>query len=146
MLSSQLTRSVAFQLMREAGWAPFAVLVFHAIVVRTPYRAALDNMNHFLGGAAIAFFLLHGMRLALPNRLSSRTSNFFAFSLACTVAVFWEIAEFAGDQLFGKHVQISLPETMWDLIFGILGAAITLSLLAILHKLRSGIHRDQPPR
>ena len=64
-----LTRSVVFQLLRQAGWAPLAVLVFHALVVRTPYRAALDNMNHFLCGAAIALFLLHGIRLALPGRL-----------------------------------------------------------------------------
>ena len=126
--------------MRRAAWAPVLVLIFHAFVIRSPYHAALDNLNHFLGGAAAGFFLLEAIRLSVP-RLHPIASHIFAFGLACAAAVFWEIGEFASDQLLGTDVQGPLEETMGDLISGVLGAVAVLSLLAIFNK--STPHADQ---
>jgi hypothetical protein len=43
--------------------------------------------------------------------------------LVSTVAVFWEFAEFLLDRFLGTDLQISLQNTMQDLLMGILGAA-----------------------
>lgn len=54
----------------------------------------------------------------------------FAFVFAVAVGTFWEIVEFAADQLFGANMQkpmlgdpSGLTDTMWDLIVDALGAA-----------------------
>lgn len=122
-------------IIRGAGWAPAAVLVLHAIVVRTAYRTELDGVNHFLGGAAIAFFFLQAMRIVLPEISVTVSSYIFSFALACTIAVFWEIGEYASDHLLRTHVQISLSETMSDLIFGVTGAAVMMAGFAVLDRI-----------
>jgi hypothetical protein len=54
----------------------------------------------------------------------------FLFSVAC--GVFWEIFEFAMDQIFGWNMQKSgLVDTMWDLIVDTFGAAV-IALLAYI--------------
>ncbi len=121
--------TIARQLLVRAGWAPASVLVLHAVDGSLPYRVALDIAHHTLGGAAIAYFLLCAVRLAWP-RLRGALPWALAFTSACTVAVFWEFAEFAGDHLRDAHVQRSLDETMRDLVCGVFGAAATLCLLA----------------
>ncbi|HSV54202.1 MAG TPA: hypothetical protein VLJ57_18935 [Burkholderiaceae bacterium] len=125
------------QLLRQAAWAPACVLVLHYFMVRSQYRTAFDAVHHFLGGAAIAFFLLQAILIASPiiGRLRPVASYLFAFALACVAAVFWEIAEFAFDQLLRTQIQTSLPETMADLIFGVVGAVTALGLIAVF---RSG--------
>lgn len=129
------------QLLRQAAWAPAAVLIFHYFMVRTPYRTAFDGVHHFLGGAAIAFFLLHAVLIASPiiGRLHPAASYLFAFALACAAAVFWEIAEFAADQILQTGIQISLAETMADLVFGVVGAVVTLVLLAAFRSRRTDL-------
>jgi hypothetical protein len=52
------------------------------------------------------------------------------------VAMFWEFAEFATDQLFNRNVQVSLSNTMQDMALGVFGA-ITFILIRAL-KLRVG--------
>lgn len=123
------------QLFRQAAWAPVAVLLFHSFMVRTPYRVQLDGVHHFLGGAAIAYFLLKAVCIAAPiiGRLRPAGTYLFAFALACAAAVFWEIAEFAADKYLGTHIQITLAETMADLIFGVLGAISTLLPIALFN-------------
>jgi uncharacterized membrane protein YjdF len=56
---------------------------------------------------------------------------FFAFCFSMTIGVFWEIFEFAADQLLGTQMQkpmlgdpSGLTDTMWDLIVNALGAAL----------------------
>ena len=132
---------IFFRLMRRAAWAPALVLIFHAFVIRSPYHAALDNLNHFLGGAAAAFFVLEAIRLSLP-RLPSIASHLFAFGLACAAAVFWEIAEFTFDQLLGSDLQGPLEETMGDLISGVVGAAVTLLALMVFRKTKHDADPD----
>jgi uncharacterized membrane protein YjdF len=56
---------------------------------------------------------------------------FFAFCFSMTIGVFWEIFEFAVDQLMGTQMQkpmlgdpSGLTDTMWDLIVNAMGAAL----------------------
>jgi len=87
-----------------------------------------DHLLHFLGGASIAYFL-HGFIARLPSQAASIPKwvhYLLAFTSACTVAVFWEFAEFAADQFLGTAIQQSLSETVLDLVFGVLGASATL--------------------
>ena len=46
----------------------------------------------------------------------------FVFTSVATIAVFWEFGEFTIDHVLGKNVQVSLANTMQDLLIGILGA------------------------
>ena len=126
--------AASFRLLRRAGWAPVAVLIFHAIVAKTPYRQALDFPMHFSGGAAIAYLLfeaLHEFRdwLGAPSAFGR---YLFSFSLACTVGVFWEFAELFSDTFLHSHIQKSLTETMSDLIADTTGALFALAVVFVV--------------
>ena len=72
------------KLLLRAGWAPAAVLMFHAVVAKTVWREPLDFTIHFLGGAAIAYFFFYALQYL--ERLVGPTSGFgrylFAYALA----------------------------------------------------------------
>jgi hypothetical protein len=103
--------------------------VLHQVVGKVGSRAQFDWLLHFLGGAAAA--LLFYQTLAIfRHRLGPLTRagrGLFTFALACTVALFWELSEFASDVFLATHVQNSLPETMLDLIYGVVGAAVCVA-------------------
>lgn len=68
---------------------------------------------------------------------------FFAFVFAVAVGTFWEIFEFAVDQIFGTTMQkpmlgdpSGLTDTMWDLIVDTLGALV-VSVFAWWHMKRN---------
>jgi hypothetical protein len=138
MSNARTIQAVVIRSLREAAWAPIAVLILHAIVVRTSYRTELDHLLHFLGGAAIAFFLFRciGIAADLLGVLRKVTHYLFAFALASTIAVLWEIAEFFSDRLLVTELQKSLSETMGDLIAGLVGAASALGVVALVYKSR----------
>lgn len=124
------------RVLREAAWAPIAVLAINAVVVRTPYADELFSLLHFLGGAAAAFFFLQVLEiradvLGKPRPLAAYVVSFAA---ACSVALFWEIGEFLWDRAFATELQHGLAETMVDLIFSVLGAAVSLPLVALFRK------------
>lgn len=115
---------------RTAGWAPFCVVVLHRIVLVSGLRQyrVCDWTLHFLGGLTIAFFLFHVLVLleAQIGRLSRAAHLALTYTSACTVAAFWELAEFAHCALRGITIQLSIEETMIDLFNGTLGAAVTV--------------------
>jgi hypothetical protein len=120
--------SASIRLICRAGWAPVAVLILHAIVVRTSYRQQLDFAMHFSGGAAMAYFLFEAQHY-FQKQLGDPTPfgrYLFAFGLACTVGVFWEFFEFFSDTYLHSHIQQSLQETMSDLIADAVGAVAAL--------------------
>lgn len=131
-------RHAILTLLRTAAWAPIAVLVFHTILRHTAWRAELDWLMHFLGGVAAAYFLFHGIKAFayLLGQLRLPAHYLLAYTSTCGVAVAWEIAEFMSDQFFGTHVQHSLTETMQDLIFGVVGAALSLGSIWLVSLLR----------
>ena len=120
------------------GWAPLAVFTAHVLLSQAFDAYALwpqtDTPMHFAGGLAIAFFVSRCFR-ALP-RETVRSSRMVVLelvlvgSLTATAALFWELAEFGVDQLFGSNVQVSLANTMKDLVLGMAGALTFLAARA----------------
>jgi hypothetical protein len=115
------------QLLKEAAWAPLTVLLVSFPVARMPFAESVYPVLHLLGGAALAYFFRRAVRRfyhGWPPMLSSLV----AFSLACTGALAWEVAEFAIDFVFGTTLQEGLLDTMTDLILAAAGAAAWLAL------------------
>jgi len=123
-----------WKLFKTAGWAPFLVVVFHRIVLESGLRAypVCDWILHFSGGLAIAFFLFHVIVYykSLIGELPEVAHLLLTFTAACTVAAFWELAEFGYSFIRGTTLQHSITETMIDLFNSCLGAAVTVAILA----------------
>ena len=119
--------------LADPGWAPLAVVIAHVALAQYGLTDRFDHHLHFLGGASIAYFFF-GLNFKLPISIAvgPRWLHYLlAFTLACTAALFWEFAEFASDQFRRTSIQQSIPETMLDLLFGVAGACVSLSLLAL---------------
>lgn len=104
----------------------------HLALAQHGLTQRFDHLLHFLGGASIAFFLF-GFLASLPSLFTPvpRWAQYLlVFTSSCTVAVFWEFAEFALDSLMGTSTQQSVTETMLDLAYGVAGAFSTLLVLA----------------
>lgn len=126
------------RLFQRAAWAPIVVLVFHAAVAKTALREPMDFTIHFSGGAAIAFFVFNAIEL-LPTwfgRLTTFGHHLFSFAMACTVGLFWEFGELASDVFRGTHIQISVHETLRDLIADTCGAVTALTLVFLVRRFR----------
>jgi hypothetical protein len=129
---------IFFSILRNAAWAPAAVLVFHQIAIRGGVRAQLDHVIHFSGGFAAAYFFYRSVKIAAPylGELRRLTRYVLAFALTCTIALFWEFAEFASDRIRGTHIQQSVSETLLDLVFGVAGGILCLAIARIENTLR----------
>jgi hypothetical protein len=113
------------RLLREALWAPLAIVLLAVAVGRLRAAADLWWLVHVLGGAALAFCYLRAIDIgrAWLGVLRPPAKYLLAFGLACTTAVGWEIGEFIIDQLAGTALQEGNLDTMSDLILGTGGAA-----------------------
>jgi hypothetical protein len=121
------------RMLVNPGWAPLGVVVIHLTLAHYGLTHRFDHLLHFLGGASIAYFLF-GLLASLPSLFASIPSwaqCLLVFTTSCTVAVFWEFAEFASDRFLGTSVQQSVTETMLDLTFGVVGASTTLVVKAV---------------
>jgi hypothetical protein len=125
------------RLLKEAAWAPLAVLLVSFPVARMPFAESVYPVLHLLGGAALAFFFRRAVR-QLYHGWPPMLSSLVAFSLACTGALAWEVAEFAIDFVFGTTLQEGLLDTMTDLILSCSGAAAWLAV-------RRGVQDLAPP-
>ena len=100
---------------------------FLGVYVRWP---ALDIPTHFLGGLVIAFFFSGAIRVLVRQALIQEPDPFvrlsLVFALTCTATVFWEFAEWTADQTIGTNYQVSLNDTMSDMLLGIVGGTIFL--------------------
>lgn len=101
-------------------------------------REQCDWLMHYSGGLAITFFFwkllgAYGHFFGQLNVLGRRA---FSFALGCTMAVFWEIAEFGSDKIYGTHIQHWIGETMMDLVNGVAGAFTTVGLIILFARRR----------
>ena len=126
--------------LREAGWAPLGVFVIHVIALgaydgytRLP---GLDVIMHFIGGIVMAYFLhsasINASRMGIIGPHHRVTHRLLVFTATCTVAVFWEFAEFTLDATLGTFSQAGVVDTMSDLFFGVLGAGVFIAWTAIM--------------
>ena len=110
------------------AWAPLVVFALSWVVGRMPFATNVWWLFHLAGGMALAFFFLRAidtLRMVHPV-----ARYVVAFAMACTVALAWELAEFALDQLLRTALQEGLLDTMSDLMFAVCGAALYLSYAA----------------
>lgn len=120
---------IFFRLLKEVAWAPVGVLIAHAILgARLGHEPYVDPVMHFLGGAAIAYFLRRAA--ALSPQLVGAPSNIglsiLAFGMACFAALVWEFGEWSSDIILGTHIQIHAANTLRDLSLGVGGACVYL--------------------
>jgi hypothetical protein len=96
-----------------------------------------DDITHFIAGLLaglmvmcwLAIFARQKKRLHLPVLFEALT----IFCIGAAMAVMWEIAEFASDQVFGTFSQgKDLEDTMMDLIYELAGGLIMVTLW-VLH-------------
>ena len=134
-------------LVVTAGWAPLAVVAAHAVAAALfGHEPRLDPAMHFLGGAAIAYFLNHALATwkAAFGHPAPLVRRLVVFCMATTVAVFWEFAEYFAGAALGLYSQMSLRETMGDLVFGCAGAGVFLAVNAFPALVRSLLSRPRP--
>jgi hypothetical protein len=121
--------------LRELGRTKafcLVVIVFRRWAIAMGIREPLDHVIHFSGGLAIAYFLYRIIKMSASwiGPVTNATRYILAFTTACTVAVFWEFGEFASDAFRGTHIQHDVAETLWDLIYGVSGAALCILTIA----------------
>ena len=137
MNQSRLTPLIK-QITIKAAWAPALVIIFRWLARELHIRKQLDHVIHFSGGLAICYFIYQCINIALfyVGDLRTWVRYLLIFTASCTVALFWEFAELASDLFFGTHIQHNVLETLWDLVYGTLGATVTLTLILIVKLLR----------
>ena len=101
-----------------------------------------DAALHALSGIILGFvgFLALVAFLSVDQiKQRPKLFAFFAFMFALAAGSIWEIFEFVMDELFDTGMQISLSDTMWDLIVDALGA-LFVSALAYSYGKNEGIN------
>ncbi len=98
------------------------------------YFPSFDVPMHVLGGVSIAMSVYYLLQAAKKKKFLSIRS--FALEaglivlITLSVAVFWEWYEYAVTILTRVSFQGTVADTMADLVYGTIGATITVSLLA----------------
>src|SRR3982751_6886700 len=84
------------RLLREALWAPLAIVLASIVLGRVLAAEELWWLVHILGGAALAFCYLRAIGIAdgALGRLRGAGRYLLAFSATCSTALAWEIVEF----------------------------------------------------
>jgi hypothetical protein len=115
---------------------PISVLFAHLIVSKglNLYKIFpnLDILFHYIGGLSIAYTSARILSYLGKEKISTIPNKVvflvLIFSLTATATVFWEFAEFIGDQFMNTNIQISLANTMQDQFMGLLGGATWVSV------------------
>lgn len=107
--------------IKRSAWAPITVFVFHvfiSVVFHAYYvLPSIDIPMHFLGGLVMAYFFY-----AIFQALGKNFLALSVFTAVGTTAIFWEFLEFL------THSQGDVPDTMLDMLMGLLGAVVFLAL------------------
>jgi len=95
-----------------------------------------DDTIHLISGLLIGLGAVLGITLANYRHKSLHLvlwlQSLLVFCFVSTVSVVWEIVEFTSDQVFGTFSQGNdLPDTMTDLVFGIIGGLMVAILYAL---------------
>ena len=116
---------------------PLLVLVAHVLATVLNWYAIdyFDKLMHTLGGMSIAIGTLSLYSLLHKKKLVGTNHPLVVAVAVITVVVFaavaWEWMEFLIDTFAGSRMQISLTDTMGDLLAGTLGGTL-ISLIYLL--------------
>ena len=86
-----------------------------------------DNMTHFFGTAVIAllaFEFIFTLNYLGRIKMTERMLMLFTFSTAMAMGALWEISEFNFDQIFKTQSLGDVYDTIEDLQFDVVGAAL----------------------
>lgn len=128
-MNARTISRILVALLARAGWAPALVFVLHVLISRTINVYVLfppiDIPMHFFGGVAMAYFLSRCCA-AMPEGVISPPARPFlvaviVIGLTATASVCWEFAEFLSDSLMKTRVQLTLKDTLLDMLLGIAG-------------------------
>lgn len=129
MTSESTLKDGVLLALKRAVWAPIAVVVMHTLLAQIfGHEPYVDPAIQLCGGVAVAY-LLHEACVTLSGLLGQPSTlgrNLMAFGLTAAFAILWEAGEFVIDNLFGTDIQGDVPETMRDLILGLMGALMFL--------------------
>jgi len=85
----------------------------------------LDVPFHYIGGLSVAYASTQILSYLEKEKITATLNKvvllILILSLTATATVFWEFAEFIGDNLLDTNIQVSLANTMQDQFLGILG-------------------------
>ncbi len=90
-----------------------------------------DNVLHLYGSgvsALLAFIIVYSLHYTGKVKLTLPLIGFFTVIFAMAMGGMWEILEFAVDNFFGKHGQKGLDDTMFDLIYDLMGGVVAAGL------------------
>lgn len=90
-----------------------------------------DKLLHLYGGSVVAilgFLIVYTLHYTRKVRLSLPLIGLFTIIFALAVGALWEIGEFTVDNVFMRHTQDDLADTMWDLIGDLTGGCIAAAL------------------
>lgn len=115
--------------LREAAWAPLAVLGFYALGLALhlfDLYPFLDIPTHFFGGVVITYFYRVAIRhsQALVGEIPLPIQVLLGFTAAGTTTILWEFYENLADRFLGTQMVRGLEDTIVDLFVGLLGALV----------------------
>ena len=121
---------------KHGAWAPVIIFSIHIIAIFVfhvyDYFLSFDIPMHFIGGMAITYFFIESVICAMNTQIIGRPSIIglilIIFLLTCTTTIFWEFAEWIMDKVFLIHVQVSLEDTLLDMLLGILGGIVMIRI------------------
>lgn len=125
----------ASYVIRKGGLPPLGVFILHIIAGKgfDAYRLypAFDIPMHFFGGAAICYLFWICSKAPHAELFLGKHSKVSLFillvALTGTTTVFWEFSEWLSDTFFMEHAQVSITDTMGDMLLGLIGG-VTVSL------------------
>ena len=89
-----------------------------------------DWFTHTLGTfivSLIALSIVYSLKVTKQIKISNNMIWWFTVVFALAIGGFYEILEFLTDTIFHANAQISLTNTMLDLIFDMIGGVVTAS-------------------
>ncbi len=93
----------------------------------------LDSAMHFIGGIALGIFIFgvmgHAIRRGWCRDPGKIIMLVLIVSLVTTGAVCWEIYEWLSDAYLGTHFQLTLDDTLKDLVLGLAGGIVCTSMM-----------------
>ncbi len=91
-----------------------------------------DKFGHLVGSATVAL-LGFALTIIIKNfsklSLTKKQMVFFIVIFTMAIGALWEIGEFVTDQILGTNAQKGLSDTMYDLIFDLLGGLFIALLI-----------------
>ena len=116
-----------------------ALLLLHAVFLFLDAYSMtyLDSAMHLAGGIALGMFVFGILACAVSRGWCPDPGQHLALvlvvSLVTTGAVCWEFYEWVSDRFFATHLQLTVTDTVKDLLLGLLGGVLYAVVSLVVH-------------